>query len=221
MQRTAWTWIGIALALVGPGAVAGLSQPANGPLTLWASAPWLAIFCMLLVGVASVALIGERLSLDQIGFGGTSWLSGPTAILLVLFVVFILGPTMYAALAQFAVGSFDAGRRTFEGLPRWYLTLTIVVVAAGEEWLYRGYAIERLEALTGNAYAAGGISLLMFGMVHLPLWGIGVALSTLVSGAIFTALYIWRRDIVALMTAHVLIDLYGLAIVPIGGHASS
>ena len=63
--------------------------------------------------------------------------------------------------------------------------------------------------------------MLMFGIVHLPLWGPGVALSTLASGAIFTALYIWRRDIVALAAAHVLADLYGLVVVPIGGHASA
>jgi hypothetical protein len=35
-----------------------------------------------------------------------------------------------------------------------YLCLNVVVVAAGEEWLYRGYAIERLQALTGALHLA-------------------------------------------------------------------
>lgn len=216
-----WPWPGVALALLGPGAVAWWWQPASGLVTLRASAPGLGIFCMLLAGVASIALIGERLSLNQIGFERTSWRSAPSAIILALFFMFIFGPIVYAALAHFALGSFDSGRRSLAGLPRWYLGLTIIIVAAGEEWLYRGYAIERLEQLTGNTYAAGSISLLIFGIAHLPLWGLGVALSTLASGAIFTVLYIWRRDIVALAAAHVLVDLYGLIVVPIGGPASS
>lgn len=221
MRRTIWTWAGLAPALLGPGAVAWLWRPASGLVTLQASAPGLGVFCTLLAGVALIALIGERLSLNQIRFERTSWRSAPSAIILVLFFVFIFGLIVYAALARFDLGSFDTGRRSLAGLPHWYLGLTIIIVAAGEEWLYRGYAIERLEELTGNTYAAGSISLLIFGIAHLPLSGLGVALSTLVSGAIFTVLYIWRRDIVALAAAHVLIDRYGLIIVPIGGHLTS
>jgi membrane protease YdiL (CAAX protease family) len=68
--------------------------------------------------------------------------------------------------------------------------------------------------LTGNAWVAGGVSLLIFAIVHLPLWGIGVALTTLVSGGVLTALYVWRRDVSFLIAAHILTDLYGLVIVP-------
>jgi uncharacterized protein len=95
------------------------------------------------------------------------------------------------------------------------VSLAIVIVAAGEEWLYRGYAIERLEAVTGSAWTAGGISLALFAAAHLPLWGWGVALTTLVSGSIFTVLYIRYRDVAFLMLAHVLTDLYGLVIAPL------
>ena len=111
--------------------------------------------------------------------------------------------------------SFDAGLQSFSALPRWYLALAIVIVAAGEEWLYRGYAIERLEALTGDAWLAGAVSLIAFGLVHLPLWGVGVSLTTLVSGGIATALYIATRDISFLMLAHVLTDLYGFLAAPL------
>jgi hypothetical protein len=46
----------------------------------------------------------------------------------------------------------------------------------------------------------------------LPLWGPGVALSTLVSGGVLTAPYLWRRDVLFLMLAHVATDLYGLVL---------
>jgi hypothetical protein len=42
----------------------------------------------------------------------------------------------------------------------------------------------------------------------------GPALTTLVSGAIATLVYIWRRDVVALIIAHVVTDLYGIVIAP-------
>jgi membrane protease YdiL (CAAX protease family) len=38
--------------------------------------------------------------------------------------------------------------------------------------------------------------------------------TTVFSGGIFTALYIWRRDISFLILAHVATDLYGLCIAP-------
>ncbi|MDP3738278.1 MAG: CPBP family glutamic-type intramembrane protease [Hyphomonadaceae bacterium] len=44
-------------------------------------------------------------------------------------------------------------------------------MAAGDEWLYRGYVIEQLEKLTGSAWLAGGISLLVFTIVHWPILG--------------------------------------------------
>ncbi|HVN00592.1 MAG TPA: CPBP family intramembrane glutamic endopeptidase [Caulobacteraceae bacterium] len=99
-------------------------------------------------------------------------------------------------------------------LPTWFLALDVVIVAAAEEWLYRGYAIGRLEALTGRAWLAGLISLAAFALAHLPLWSVGAALSTVVSGGLLTAVYLWRRDIVLLILAHVATDLWGLVVAP-------
>jgi membrane protease YdiL (CAAX protease family) len=113
------------------------------------------------------------------------------------------------------VGSYDTGLAKVTALPVWYLVLTVVIVAIGEEWLYRGYAIGRLEAIIGNAWIAGAISLAAFALAHVPIWGIWPSLTTLVSGGILTALYIWHRDVTFLMLAHVATDLYGIVIVPI------
>ncbi len=220
MRRRIFTWAGVSLAMLGPGAVAWLSRPVSGQFTLRASVSGLGLFCLLIICVVAIARLGEQLGLNQMGFKRTSWRSAPSAILLALFFMFVLGPIAYGALAYVAPGSFDSGERSLAGLPLWYVGVTIIIVAAGEEWLYRGYAIERLEELTGSTFAAGIISLLMFGMAHLPLWGLSAALSTVASGAIFTVLYIWRRDIVALAVAHVLIDLYGLITIRISGPAA-
>jgi membrane protease YdiL (CAAX protease family) len=203
--------LGLALALLGPGLIALLwAWSTRRTVSLRASAPCLGLFVLLIVGVATIARRGEALSWAEIGFGRMSSASIPSAIVLAAFFVIVFGPLASRALLRFGLGSFEAGRRSLTALPHWYLWLTIVIVGGGEEWLYRGYAIERLQVLTRDAWFAGGLSLLAFGLVHLPLWGIGVSLTTLVSGGILTVLYLWRRDISFLILAHTATDLYGL-----------
>lgn len=212
MKPNAFTHLGLALALLGPGIVAFLwSQSTRERPSLDASAPWLATFVFLLAAVAMIAFHGEKLTWADIGFGRISWSSTLSGLLLALFFIFIYGPIAYWALAKIGLGSFSDAQSLLGSLPAWYLTITVVVVAAGEEWFYRGYAIERLQALTGSVWIAGATSLLAFAIVHIPLWGIGPSLTIgLLGGSIFTALYLWRRDVLFLIIAHVIADLYGL-----------
>ena len=212
MQSTSVTLLGLALALFGPGVVALASKHYGAESSVEASLPWLLAFALLVAMVRAIAIFAENLGASAIGFAGTSLASIPLAVALAAFFIFLFGPLAAWALAKSGLGGFEEGVNRFAALPSWYLAVTIIVVAGGEEWLYRGYAIERLTALTGRAWLAGGISLLAFGLAHLPLWGIGVSLTTLVSGGILTLLYIWRRDVSFLMLAHALTDLYAFLV---------
>ena len=116
--------------------------------------------------------------------------------------------------AKLQMGGFDDGLSKFAKFPTWYLVLAIAMVATSEELLYRAYAIESLAAITGSYWLAGTLSLLAFGMAHVPLWGWGPALTMFVPGAVVTLFYIWRWDIVALIVSHVVTDLYGIVIAP-------
>ena len=182
------------------------------PATLAIAAPWLAIFSLLIAAVWAIALLCERLAPRDLGFGRIGWPTLPIAALLAAFFILGFGPAAYWFLVTTRLPSFAGGESMLALLPKWFLILDIVIVAAGEEWLYRAYAIERLQALVGRPWLAGLLSLAAFGLAHLPLWGPGVALTTLVSGGVFTALYLWRRDITALIIAHVITDLYGLVL---------
>ena len=214
-MSAACTWIGLTLALIGPGVIALLwSRVTPRRPSLGDSAPWLAAFAVLIAAVAAIASGYERLTFTDLGWGGMSWNSLFYAAALTLFFIFIFGPLAVRALAKMKLASFNAGQNKFAALPSWYLCLTILIVAGGEEWLYRAYAIERLYAMTASIWLAGAASLLVFAAVHLPSWGVGVSLTTLVSGGIFTVMYIWRRDISCLILAHVATDLYGLLIAP-------
>ena len=191
MRSTAWTLSGLALALFGPGLVAlAWKQATAEAVSVVASAPWLIAFALLVAAVAAIGVFAERLAPAELGFGRISWVSLPLAAALTLFLVAIFGPLAAFALARSGLGGFEAEMRSLAALPSWYL------------------------ALTGSGMAAACLSLLAFGLAHLPLWGIGASLTTLVSGALFTALYLWRRDISFLILAHVATDLYGLVLTP-------
>ena len=74
---------------------------------------------------------------------------------------------------------------------------------AVEEFLYRGYATERLGALTGSRGVGAGLATLGFALAHVPAWGLGFALTAdLPFGIVMTAFYLWRRDLLANMLAH-------------------
>jgi membrane protease YdiL (CAAX protease family) len=126
----------------------------------------------------------------------------------------LFGPIAYWVLARSGSQSFGAGIEAVSQLPTAYLILTIVIVAPAEELLYRGYAIARLSDLAGSYLLASIISVVAFGLAHVPMWGWAPAATTIVSGGIVTVVYLWRQDIVALILAHIATDLYGIVLAP-------
>jgi len=74
-----------------------------------------------------------------------------------------------------------------------------------EEFFYRGYAIDRLQKIGAGRIASWLIPLLIFSIAH---WTGGAAnvLIAFVLGGILTAFYQWRRDLLANIFGHFLID---------------
>ena len=48
-----------------------------------------------------------------------------------------------------------------------------------------------------------------------PVWGAGAALAFLVGGVPTMAFFVWRRDLLAMMVAHLTIDAWGLVLAPL------
>jgi membrane protease YdiL (CAAX protease family) len=206
---------GLVLALAGPAAVAFLSGRATefAPAFLVHALSVLSIILIVLV-VFALARYREGLPLRRLGFARLGWSSMAIGLTLTLFFTMVVGPFAYWTVTQLNMGTFEEGLSNLATLPTWYLILTIVFVATAEELLYRAYAIESLSAITGSVGIAGAVSLSAFAAAHVPMWGWGPALTTLVSGAVATLVYVWRRDIVALIVAHVATDLYAIVIAP-------
>ena len=196
------TWVGLFIALFGilivRWAVSFFYPGFSFTGTLWKeSFIWLCVIALLLI-----IRRGERLSLTSIGIGTTTW---KKSILWGGILIVICG----------VVGSVAAGLTHFKGgemgnallkLPLWLVLLIVLRAGVVEELFYRGYAIERLQQLGLNRYVAGLIPLLIFGFAHGTNGWANVILA-LSLGAVLTAFYLWRRDLVANMIGHFTIDL--------------
>jgi membrane protease YdiL (CAAX protease family) len=183
------------------------------PLTLAAHAISLLAIALITVGVYAWAILGEGYALKRLGFGQCSWVTPLFAIALTAFFVLIFGPIAYWVLTISGSQSFDVGIEAVGQLPTAHLILTIATVAPAEELLYRGYTIARLTDLTGSCLLASIASVGSLGLATCRCGGAPAA-TTIVSGSIGTAAYLWRQDILALILAHVATDLYGIVLAP-------
>ena len=86
--------------------------------------------------------------------------------------------------------------------------VAFVMLRAGiaEEIFYRGYAIERLKSLTGNAWVAGVVPLVMFAAAHYR-QGAGGIIAAFILGGIMTLFYMKFCDLIANMAGHSFADL--------------
>ena len=88
--------------------------------------------------------------------------------------------------------------------------LLVLRAAVVEEFLFRGYGIERLQELTGSRFIAGIVTLAAFTLAHLAYSGWTQLLFAGSAGLVLTVLYLWRRDLFSNMIAHFLTDAAGL-----------
>jgi membrane protease YdiL (CAAX protease family) len=206
MQGTSarrWTLVGLAIALLGIPAVVGLTRllGTDPPTEDLVVVRELSIFALagLLLWIVRAK---EGLSLASIGLSfdrPARSLGRGILLTLACFAVVV------ATLAVFSV--FDVRYGDGPGIARaWPLTL-LTVVRAGlvEELFYRGFAIERLEALSGSKWLAAGLALAAFAAFHYRQGPAGVVLA-LILGGVLTAFYLWKRDLLAAIVAHFLVD---------------
>jgi membrane protease YdiL (CAAX protease family) len=96
------------------------------------------------------------------------------------------------------------------------LVVTVSMLRAGvaEEIFYRGFAIERLQSLTGSKLLAGLMPLTIFALSHYR-QGAGGIVAAFVLGGILTAFYMKYRDLLANITAHFLADFVLNVVLPL------
>lgn len=209
---TAWTQAGLVIALLGLPAVVFayrfLVEPTTNVGQLMARE--LTIFALL---AALLWLIRrkEQLTLASIGLHRRN-IGKSLAWGLLAAVLLVAGVASAMGLLQVLGLSYGSDETRFVA-PAW-MTL-IVVLRAGivEEVFYRGYAIERLQALTGSRAVATLVPLACFALFHYR-QGVAGVLIALILGAILTAFYCWKRNLLANIVAHFLIDFVPNIVLP-------
>jgi uncharacterized protein len=91
----------------------------------------------------------------------------------------------------------------------------VLTAAVCEEFIFRGFAIEELGALTGSRWLGAFASLVLFSFGHAGVYGFSTALLIPASvGLVLTALYMLRNSLAACMLVHGGMDALFLIVVP-------
>ncbi|WP_158884217.1 CPBP family intramembrane glutamic endopeptidase [Rhodanobacter sp. L36] len=99
--------------------------------------------------------------------------------------------------------------QTLTAVPFWLRLMQVIRAAVSEEILFRGYALERIEQLSGSRLFSGVSTWAIFTLEHLSYWGWHHLLIAGLAGALLTLLYLWRRNLWANMLAHFIVDGVG------------
>ena len=204
MKISKATWLGLLVALFGM-LIARQAVSYFWPTLTFTAAIWKESLIWLCV-IALIVIIrrGERLPFTSIGIGTSPWWK---SILWGLVTALVCGGVGFALARATGYGGTDnPAAAAFSKLPVWLIVLIVIRAGIAEELFFRGYAIERLELLGLGRFAAVAIPLAIFSIGH---WTGGAAniLIALALGLILSLFYVWRRDLVANMIAHFLVDL--------------
>jgi len=153
----------------------------------------------------------ERLPLSSVGirsegFGRSlAWGFGLAVVAFILLAGILVS---YSAMGI----HYGEGTAISRALPVTLLAVTRAGIS--EEVLYRGFALERIQTMTGSKWIAAGITLVLFAAFHFRQGWAGVFIAFAV-GALFTAFYLWKRNLVANMFGHFLVDFVPNVLLPL------
>lgn len=214
--RRGWTVAGLFIAMAGLPLLMGsyrllVGAPASElPILLREGGVFL-----LLGALLWIVTRGERLPLSSVGL--TINQPGRTALMGLGVSVALLAGTFAALGLIGALGlSYGGEAKGAFVTPIWLKLLIVLRAGLVEEIFYRGYAMDRLAALTGSRLVAALVPLAAFTLSHAN-GGIAGMLIALILGGILTGFYAWKRNLPAVILAHFLIDFIPNILLPLLG----
>ena len=157
---------------------------------------------------------------EQVLVGEAGWWLAALVVLLVMFVGErgVVGSVVLIALFMatqvllqlLGLGLSKSAALDFTQIPVWLILAMALRAGVVEEILFRGYAVTRLESLTGRTWIAALLSLAAFVVLHATSWSAGHLIFVAVAGGALTLMYVWKRDLAANIIAHTLVDVAGL-----------
>jgi membrane protease YdiL (CAAX protease family) len=200
------TIAGLGLALGAPALLASFSNPQSLTSKVFQQIV-LATFAIAILGIV---LFWEKQPLSSIGLHSWCWHSLSWGLAFASILIFIYSPLLLWTMNKLGRSGFERGLDELTKLPVWYLILAVAIGGIVEEILYRGYATERLSALTGSYWSGGTLCAIAFGLAHVPLWGWNAACTTIISGGLLTLFYLGTGDLLSCIIAHIVTDTVGM-----------
>jgi len=176
-------------------ASAGLGQLIGNELLYWG----------LVAALLGYVMKVERRPLSSVGLRRPRWKEWPLAICTGVLILACLGLIYYVVFPALHWGE-NQPLAHIAAIPYWLNCLIVVRAAVSEELLFRGYAVERLQELTGSRFIAGALSCTVFALDHVGQWGWHHLVVAGTAGAILTVFYLWRRNLWASMLVHFVVD---------------
>jgi uncharacterized protein len=162
-----------------------------------------------IAAVLLYVLLAERRPLSSIGFRAIGLWDVIWAILAGIFILAALAGIYLGLLPALHLNE-DQQVNQLMATPFWWRLISVIRAAVGEEILFRGYAIERGQELTGSKTVAAVLSCLVFTAAHIGPWGWGHLFIAGFGGLAFTLLYLWRRKLWINIIAHAIVDGAGV-----------
>ncbi len=215
-RRRLITALGLVLAVFGtPAFLWALKIDVGDPTSLGSFVGReLGVFALLGVLLVLVRK-GERLPLSSIGWSlarpGRSVLWGLVG--LVPCIVVLGACIALAQVMHWKVGAQEPDRFI---PPLWATGLMVLRAGVTEEAFYRGYALERLRTLTGSRLLATALTVVPFALFHVRQGPAGIVIAGAIA-LVFTAMYWKRRDLLAVMVTHFLVDFIPNVALPLLG----
>ena len=154
---------------------------------------------VVLVGLAFLLAATEEDGLQSIGVRGESDLVGTALVCTVLFIAAMVLAARHRGTAPPDSSSLEAISRS----ERRFATLSVVWAGAGQELLFRTFAITQLEAAGVPSVVALGLTSLAFAYYHGGFSQGRTALAVNVSGGLwFGFLYLWSGRLTVVTVAH-------------------
>ena len=201
--------IGLGLALFGFPVCQWIIFPAVEPF--FAPIPFAlfghGVLWLLALSVLAISVYWERKPLASLGLRPVTWRMSLAGI--GLGVVLSVALPLFAALVNSMFPSSPGGtiQSNSASASAWVWLVIVLTAGVVEEVLFRAYAFERLADLTGSQWLAAILSLSAFVAIHVS-WNMAHVLGVVVpGGALFMALYAWRRNLLFNILVHVVVDL--------------
>jgi membrane protease YdiL (CAAX protease family) len=202
-------WGGTAM-LLSP-ASRGLDDPSQPVMALVGQV----LFWALAAAVVAIVLFWEKQSLRSLWLQPFRWQSIGWGLVLVAVYYAILFPLGEWVRLSAGLPGFGRGMDQVMKFPLWYRVVAVVGAGVVEEILFRGLSVTRFAMLTGRLWLGAVIAVVGFYALHVPVWGWGFVLGSLISGAAAMAFFVWRKDLLAMMVFHMSTDAIGLVVAPL------